>query len=103
MAALPNRVLRGGSWNNNTEINLRSSNRNNDTPTNRNDNNGFRLVLEVGSGGKASSLWGFGLMPGGDRLCPARAPRSRVNWTPNPPSPAPVHSGEKTRSGRVAA
>ncbi len=46
------RVLRGGSWNNNTEINLRSSYRNNDHPTNRNDNNGFRCVLVV-SGGKA--------------------------------------------------
>jgi len=40
------RVLRGGSWNNNAETNLRSSNRNNDTPSNRNDNNGFRCVLE---------------------------------------------------------
>jgi formylglycine-generating enzyme required for sulfatase activity len=47
----PNRVLRGGSWNNNDSTNLLSSNRNNDTPTNRNDNNGFRVVLEVGSGG----------------------------------------------------
>jgi len=43
-----NRVLRGGSWNNNTEINLRSSYRNNNTPRNRNDNNGFRCVLSVG-------------------------------------------------------
>ncbi len=50
------RVLRGGSWNNNTEINLRSSNRNNNTPGNRNNNNGFRCVLVVGSGGKASRL-----------------------------------------------
>ena len=39
------RVLRGGSWNNNTETNLRSSYRNNDDPRNRNDNNGFRCVL----------------------------------------------------------
>ena len=44
-----NRVLRGGSWNNNTEINLRSSYRNNNTPRNRNDNNGFRCVLSVGN------------------------------------------------------
>ena len=50
----PNRVLRGGSWNNNDSTNLLSSNRNNDTPTNRNDNNGFRVVLEVGSGGKVA-------------------------------------------------
>lgn len=38
-----NRVIRGGSWNNNAS-NLRSANRNNDRPGNRNDNVGFRLV-----------------------------------------------------------
>ncbi|MDR2964078.1 MAG: RNA-directed DNA polymerase [Bacteroidales bacterium] len=38
-----NRVLRGGSWNNNAR-NCRVSNRNNNTPTNRNNNNGFRLA-----------------------------------------------------------
>jgi len=46
------RVLRGASWNNNTETNLRSSYRNNEDPRNRNDNNGFRCVLVV-AGGKA--------------------------------------------------
>jgi hypothetical protein len=35
-------VLRGGSWNNNAE-NLRCANRNNDNPSNRNNNVGFRL------------------------------------------------------------
>lgn len=39
-----NRVLRGGSWNNNA-VNCRVSNRNNNNPDNRNNNNGFRLVL----------------------------------------------------------
>nr|MBP7463783.1 SUMF1/EgtB/PvdO family nonheme iron enzyme [Bacteroidales bacterium] len=40
-----NRVLRGGSWNNNAR-NCRVSNRNNNSPDNRNNNNnGFRLVL----------------------------------------------------------
>ncbi|MCL2209125.1 MAG: SUMF1/EgtB/PvdO family nonheme iron enzyme [Treponema sp.] len=38
-----NRVIRGGSWNN-TAANVRSANRNNNTPTNRNNNLGFRLV-----------------------------------------------------------
>ena len=38
-----NRVLRGGSWNNDTN-NLRSSNRNNNTPGNTNNNNGFRVA-----------------------------------------------------------
>lgn len=36
-----NRVLRGGSWNNNAQ-NARSANRNNNTPDNRNNNVGFR-------------------------------------------------------------
>ncbi|NMW19696.1 MAG: SUMF1/EgtB/PvdO family nonheme iron enzyme [Chlorobiaceae bacterium] len=39
-----NRVLRGGSWNNNAE-NCRSAYRNNNTPDNRNNNIGFRLVF----------------------------------------------------------
>jgi RNA-directed DNA polymerase len=38
-----NRVLRGGSWNNNP-VNCRSANRNNNDPTNTNNNNGFRAV-----------------------------------------------------------
>jgi len=38
-----NRVNRGGSWNN-TPVNLRSANRNNNTPSNRNNNLGFRCV-----------------------------------------------------------
>jgi len=43
MGEWSNRVLRGGSWNNNAN-NARSANRNNNTPTNRNNNNGFRLA-----------------------------------------------------------
>jgi len=39
-----NRVIRGGSWNN-TATNCRVANRNNNDPANRNDNNGFRVVL----------------------------------------------------------
>lgn len=38
-----NRVLRGGSWNNDSS-NCRVANRNNNTPTNTNNNNGFRTV-----------------------------------------------------------
>jgi formylglycine-generating enzyme required for sulfatase activity len=37
------RGLRGGSWNNN-ENNLRASNRNTNTPTNENNNVGFRVA-----------------------------------------------------------
>ena len=39
-----NRVLRGGSWNNDA-ANCRTANRNTNEPTNRNTNNGFRLAL----------------------------------------------------------
>ena len=35
---------RGGSWNNDA-ANCRTANRNSDTPTNRTNNNGFRLAL----------------------------------------------------------
>ena len=80
------RVLRGGSWNNNAEINLRSSYRNNEHPTNRNDNNGFRLVVSVGAGGKASSLR-VCQMPGGKSL-------------PGPCAPVQGSYGHLTRRSR---
>lgn len=38
-----NRVLRGGSWNNNP-VNVRCANRNNNTPDNANNNIGFRIA-----------------------------------------------------------
>ncbi|MEO6038240.1 MAG: SUMF1/EgtB/PvdO family nonheme iron enzyme [Saprospiraceae bacterium] len=38
-----NRVLRGGSWNNDAD-NARVRNRNDNNPNNRNDNYGFRLA-----------------------------------------------------------
>lgn len=41
-----NRVNRGGSWNNKAE-NCRAANRNNNWPTNRNNNLGFRLALQL--------------------------------------------------------
>ena len=37
------RVLRGGSWNNNPN-NIRAANRNNNKPTNTNNNIGFRCL-----------------------------------------------------------
>ena len=39
-----NRILRGGSWNNNA-TNVRTANRNNNTPSNRNNNIGFRVLV----------------------------------------------------------
>jgi hypothetical protein len=44
-------VLRGGSWNNDSN-NLRSSNRNNNTPGNTNNNNGFRVASTQGCAGR---------------------------------------------------
>ncbi|MCW5854308.1 MAG: SUMF1/EgtB/PvdO family nonheme iron enzyme [Anaerolineae bacterium] len=38
------RVLRGGSWNNNNENNLRAAYRNRNNPANENNNNGFRCA-----------------------------------------------------------
>lgn len=45
------RVLRGGSWNNNPR-NIRSANRNRNTPENRNNNSGFRLASASGGRGR---------------------------------------------------
>jgi len=39
------RAWRGASWNNNDQDNLRCEYRNDNNATNRNNNNGFRLVL----------------------------------------------------------
>jgi hypothetical protein len=58
------RVLRGGSWNNNTD-NCRASNRNNNTPDNRN-NYGFRVVVFVSA--PALSRRHFALSSGINRL-----------------------------------
>jgi hypothetical protein len=46
-----NRVNRGGSWDNDA-ANCRTANRNTNDPTNRTNNNGFRLALN--SAGKAA-------------------------------------------------
>ncbi len=46
-----NRVVRGGSYFNNA-VNCRPANRNRNTPDNRNNNIGFRLVLPLQLTGK---------------------------------------------------
>ena len=61
----PERVLRGGFWNNNPR-NLRAANRNRNTTGNRNDNNGFRVARTLsswnrrryGAAGRAVSVQG---------------------------------------------
>jgi hypothetical protein len=83
-----NRVLRGASWNNNDADNLLSSNRNRNTPGNRNDNNGFRCVLVMSSSPKAER---FCPMAGGDIL-PAQCQASSLTVVP-----VPAVEREKTR------
>lgn len=66
---------RGGSWNNNAG-NCRAANRNNNTPSNRNDNIGFRL-----------SSPGIGHMPGpqsGEHALPSRAKSLTIASMPEP-------------------
>ncbi|WP_457575886.1 SUMF1/EgtB/PvdO family nonheme iron enzyme [Desulfomarina sp.] len=53
-----NRVNRGGSWNN-TARNVRTANRNRNSPGNRNNNLGFRLVLFSTQGGGVSRCPGL--------------------------------------------
>jgi len=68
------RVSRGGSWNNDESMNLASSYRNNDTPDNRNDNNGFRCVVAVpGSVRRWRDERRTGVMQVGPRVWPAGA------------------------------
>ena len=58
-------VLRGGSWNNNP-INLRTANRNNNTPDNRNNNIGFRCASESPVGPRCRASTEAGYATGGD-------------------------------------
>lgn len=69
-----NRVKRGGSWNN-TASNCRSAYRNNNDPSNRNNNIGFRLVSTMRPKGQAGS---------------------------HPPSPAPRSGGDEQARLRAA-
>ncbi len=85
------RVLRGGSWYRNDPDYLLSSNRNNNTPDHRNDNNGFRCVLVVGSAPRWQNQR-MGAMSGGRTPCPARAKSPA-----QPPPPCPWAQRGKTR------
>ncbi|MBF0143042.1 MAG: SUMF1/EgtB/PvdO family nonheme iron enzyme [Magnetococcales bacterium] len=64
-----NRVNRGGSWNNNP-ANVRSANRNNNDPGNRNNNIGFRLAStnRIARQGRSTGR------PSAHKVCPTRHP-----------------------------
>ena len=50
-----NRVVRGGSWNNDNTDNFRCAYRNNNKPDNRNNNNGFRCASTLDAGARSST------------------------------------------------
>ena len=79
------RVLRGGAWNNNPD-NLRSANRNNNTPDNRNNNIGLRCVV-VSESARRCLARGANLARCGVGNWPAPpVPRSHLNCPPRPRS-----------------
>lgn len=93
----PNRLLRGGSFNNQL-VNLRSANRNNNRPGNRNNTNGFRPVSTPPQGRESQS-------PGAPLCRPERAGcrvqaaiRRRVRSRPNREQP-PCGSGRREPTG----
>lgn len=64
-----NRVNRGGSWNNQAS-NCRSANRNRNDPSNRNNNLGFRLLLNsAGMDDYPSITDGTDHVPGLSEVC----------------------------------
>ncbi|HDQ98733.1 MAG TPA: hypothetical protein ENN51_00395 [candidate division WOR-3 bacterium] len=70
-----NRVIRGGSWNNNAR-NARCANRNRNEPSNRNNNNGFRCSAQQWPRGRRTDA--AGLRTGGPRRAATESPASRV-------------------------
>ena len=68
-----NRVNRGGSWNNSAE-NCRVSNRNRNTPDNRNNNLGLRLALQLSPLGLRNG------MRKEQEMCPARTHGMCGEW-----------------------
>lgn len=75
----PNRVNRGGSWNNNSN-NCRSANRNNNDPGNTNNNIGFRVVL-------APALAPARQMSHDENRGPIQVARSAAEESAEPPGP----------------
>jgi retron-type reverse transcriptase len=91
------RVLRGGSWNNDSPDNLSALNRNHNHPDNRNDNNGFRCGVGLGVSPKAGPACAeCGAMPGGHPL-PGQSQEASLTA-----GPAPAPSAGKDAARAVA-
>ena len=78
------RVLRGGGWLNNGR-NLRSANRNANSPDNRNNNIGLRLAGALGTGGSINQrvvLFRFSARSYGQSLGPRRVSRQKTESLP---------------------
>jgi len=87
------RVLRGGAFNN-SATNCRAAYRNNNTPDNRNNNNGVRLVRAPACEGRVSVRWD---RTGAHRRSPDLFPRRRRR------RPNMVSAGRSGRRGRRPA
>ena len=99
------RVLRGGSFNNDTR-NLRVSNRNRNEPDNRNNNIGFRCVRDVerGRAGASAARAAAAMAAVGVRApLPDRAPGERraALGAEQQKGPGPVVAKSETRPGPV--
>ena len=102
-------MLRGGSWNNNTN-NLRCARRNNNNPVNENNNIGFRSARGIlrgassteahqgGTGGVNGPAWRPDRKPTGHGLFPARHARG-TNNTVAPGLVAVGRPAAKARAG----
>ncbi len=87
------RVLRGGSFNNDSD-NLRCANRNDTDPDNRDNNIGFRVVVVAGGSACKVPDGTIGVMQAGQPALPARAKR-----TPNRSTHAPEKPGKRRGGG----
>jgi len=99
------RVLRGGSFNNDTR-NLRAANRNHNEPDNRNNNTGFRCVRDVERRRAGASAAGAGAVTAaaGERASlPDRAPGERraAFAAKQQKGPGPGVASSETRPGPV--
>jgi hypothetical protein len=93
-------VIRGGSFNNNDTNNLRAVYRNNNTPTNRNNNIGFRCRSTPSRGRMAFPGQG---QSAAARLASSRRPRRSASRGPAPLILAALRAGAGRTTPDLAA